>query len=218
MRTQEREVDELTRSMEQLRLQYEIQVQEIQQKGEIHQDEQVQQLRCELSQISRDHEQLIATHQNSLEENNEVIRPTNKALQKEKQIQKLQGSQEGKEGSVNVEQSLKLKWKEKPDAPLETFGESSAIQGKCFYCYSWDENKIMMFNTETGKWTILLQCQKKDFSIAVVKGLLTAIGGQQSNSPTKSLLSLTEPQKWTEQFQQSHTITVSQQLSVPAHH
>ena len=43
-------------------------------------------------------------------------------------------------------------------------------------------------------------CQKKNFYIAVVKGLLTAIGGQQSNSPTKSLLSLTEPQKWTEQF------------------
>ena len=200
VRAQEREVDELTRSMEQLRLQYERQVQEIHQKGEIRQDEQVQQLRCELSQISRDHEQLIATHQNSLEENNEVIRRTDKALQKEKQIQKLQGSQEGKEGSINVEQSLKLKWKEKPDAPLETFGESSAIQGKFFYCYSWDENKIMMFNTDTGKWTILPQCQKKDFSIAVVKGLLTAIGGQQSNSPTKSLLSLTEPQKWTEQF------------------
>ena len=208
VRAKEREVDGLTRNMEQLRLQSERQVQEIRQKErEIRQDEQAQQLRCLLHQTSRDSEQLVATLQNSLEQKDEVIRSKDdvirskdEALQKERQIRKLRGSQGGKGGSIDAAQSPKLKWEERPDAPLMTFGESSAVHGKFVYCYSWDENKIMMCNTETGKWTILPQCQKKSFSIAVVKGLLTAIGGEQFSSSTKSLLSLTEPQKWTEQF------------------
>ena len=58
----------------------------------------------------------------------------------------------------------------------------------------------MMYNSETGKWVILPECSKIYFSIAAVNGLLTAIGGKQSGNATKSLLSLTHQQKWTEQF------------------
>ena len=58
----------------------------------------------------------------------------------------------------------------------------------------------MMYNSETGKWAILPKCPKDSFSIAIVNGLLTAIGGRQSDKATKSLLSLTHQQKWTEQF------------------
>ena len=161
----------------------------------------MEQLKYELHQTRRDNEHLVATLQNSLQQKDKVLRSKDEVLQlKERQILELRGSQVRKGGSVDAKHSLKLKWKKKPDAPLKIFGESSAVQGKFIYCYSWGENKIMMFNTETVKWTILPQCQKQSFSIAVVKGLLTAIGGQQSNSSTKSLLSLTEPQKWSEQF------------------
>ena len=214
VRAKEREMEGLARSMEQLRLQSERQVQEkereIHQKEEqveemereIHQkEEQVEGLRYELHQTRRDNEHLVATFQDSLEQKDRVLRAKDEALQlKERQIQELRESEVLKGGSIDAKQSLKLKWEEKPDAPLATFGENSAVQGEFIYCYSWNEEKIMKYNTETGKWTILPQCQKKKFSIAVVKGLLTAIGGKQSNSPTKSLLSLTEPQKWTEQF------------------
>ena len=60
----------------------------------------------------------------------------------------------------------------------------------------------MMYNSETGKWAILPECPKRGFSIAVVNGLLTAIGGWQSSDDkdTKTLLSLTEQHKWTEEF------------------
>ena len=200
VRAKEREMEGLARNMEQLRLQSERKLQE--KEREIHhKEEQVEQLRYELHQIRRDNEHLVATLQNSLEQNDD-IRSKDETLQlEERQIQELTRNQlVHKGGSANPKQSLKVKWEEKPNAPFQMFGECSAVQGKFIYCYSWKEDKIMMFNTETGAWTILPQCQKKSFSIAVVKGLLTAIGGQQSNSPTKSLLSLTEPQKWTEQF------------------
>ena len=60
----------------------------------------------------------------------------------------------------------------------------------------------MMYNSETGKLAILPECPKRYFSIAVVNGLLTAIGGEQlsDGKATKTLFSPTEQQKWTEQF------------------
>ena len=229
VQAKEREVDGLVRSMEQLRLQSERHAEEkeaqIQQReSEIRQkdidirqkDEQVQQLRRQLHQTSRDSEQLVATLQHSLEQKDEVIRSKDKALrskdkvirskdaalQKERQIRELRQSQRDKRGSSTAAQPLRLQWRSGPEAPLETFGESSAVHGRVAYFYSWDKKKIMMYNSETGKWAILPECPKISFSIAVVNGLLTAIGGRQSSDgqDTKTLLSLTEQQKWIEQF------------------
>ena len=223
VQAKEREVDGLVRSMEQLRLQSERHAEEkdtqIQQRDiEICQkDEQVQQLRRQLHQTSRDSEQLVAALQHSLEQKDEVIRSKDKALrskdevirskdaalqEKERQIRELRQSQGDKRGSSTAAQPLRLQWRSGPKAPLVTFGESSAVQGRVAYFYSWDENKIMMYNSGTGKWAILPECPKREFSIAVVNSLLTAIGGRQlpGDKATKTLLSLTEQQEWTEQF------------------
>ena len=211
VQAKEREVDGLMRSMEQLQLQSQEKETQIQQKerdinrlgDEVHQkDEQVQQLRRELHQTSRDSEQLVATLQHSLEQKDEVIRSNDAALQEERQIRELRQSQGDKRGSSTAAQPLRLQWRSGPKAPLETFGESSAVHGRVAYFYSWRENKIMMYNSETGKWAILPQCPKKCFSLVVVNGLLTAIGGWSGwlERDTKTLLSLTWKQKWTEQF------------------
>ena len=93
---------------------------------------------------------------------------------------------------------IMVEWENGPKAPLKTFGETAAVLGRVAYFYSWREDTIMMYNAETGKWAIHPECPKTRFSIAVVNGLLTAIGGKQSNISTKSLL--TYQQKWTEQF------------------
>ena len=61
----------------------------------------------------------------------------------------------------------------------------------------------MTYNSETQKWAILPECPKERFSIAVVNGMLTAIGGQSgrlTENDTKTLLSLTWQRKWTESF------------------
>ena len=212
VQAKEREVDGLVRSMEQLRLQSQEKETQIQQKerdinrlgDEVHQkDEQVQQLRRELHQTSRDSEQLVTTLQHSLEQKDEVIRSKDAALQeKERQVRELQQSQGDKRGSSTAAQPLRLQWRRGPKAPLVTFGESSAVHGRVAYFYSWKEEKIMMYNSETRKWAILPECPKKRFSLVVVNGLLTAIGGTSGwlERDTKTLLSLAWQQKWTEQF------------------
>ncbi|CAI7999181.1 Kelch-like protein 9 [Geodia barretti] len=66
--------------------------------------------------------------------------------------------------------------------------------------------KVLMFNSRTGQWTVLPECHKEYFSIAVVRGKLTAIGGKQSYKATNTLLILPQDrpgifqQKWIEQF------------------
>ena len=226
VQAKEREVDGLMKSMEQLRLQSQEKETQIQQKerdnrclqnqvsqlgDEVRQKhEQVQQLRHELHQTSHDSEQPIATLQHSLEQKDEVIRSMDEVIrskdaalqEKQRPIQELRQSQGDKRGSSTAAQPLRLQWRSGPKAPVKTFGESS-VHGEDACFYSWDENKIMMYNSETEKWAILPECPKRSFSLAVVNGLLTAIGGQTGwlrLKNTKTLLSLTEQQKWTEQF------------------
>ena len=228
VQAKEREVDGLMRSIKQLRLQSQEKETQIQQKerdnhylqdqvsqlgDEVRQkDEQVQQLRRELHQTSQDSEQLVVTLQHSLEQKDEalgskdeVIRSKDAALQeKERQIRELRQSQGYKRGSSTAAQPLRLQWRSGPKVPLETFGDSSCVDGRVVYFYSWKVNNIMMYNSDTGKWAILPECPKRSFSIAVVNGLLKAIGGWPASrvmyNGTKTLVSLTEQQRWTEQF------------------
>ena len=161
----------------------------------------------QLHQTRRDSEQLIATLQYSIEQKDEVIQTQAEALrakeqalrEKERQLQQSQRVGGGKPRGPAPE-PVKLRWKNGPKAPLKTCGESGAVLGRVAYFYSWDEKKIMMYDSETGKWAILPECPKTYFSIAAVNGLLTGIGVKQSGNATKSLLSLTRQQKWTEQF------------------
>ena len=182
-----------------------------QNEAEIHRkDAEVQRLQRELQQTSRDSEQLVATLQQSLEQKDEVIRSKDNALQeKERQIRELQQSQSDRR-SGSAPQPLRLQWRDGPKAPFGTYGHSVAVsEGMAYFVDGVSDTKILIYNSETGQWTILPECPKRYFSIAVVNGLLTAIGGKQSDQATKSLLSLTtsralfgltEQQKWTEHF------------------
>ena len=222
VQAKEREVNGLLRCVKQLQQEMKTQIQQkeidIQQKeGEIRQKErgncrlqhevhqkgeQVQQLRCELHQTNQNSEQLVATLLDSLEQKDEVIRSKDAALQeKKKQMLELQQSQGGRRKKSTAAQPLQLQWRNGPKAPFETYGESSTIHGRISYFYSW-KKKIMMYNSETGGWAILPACPKGNFSISMVNGLLTAIGGFQSSDgkDTKTLLSFTEQQKWMERL------------------
>ena len=189
--------------------------------------EQVHRLQQELEQVTeraQASEQLVADFQQSLEQKDrehhealrakdetirerdaalrakdETLRSKNEALcQKERQIQDLQ--QEVRQGRCVVREPVRLQWKDGPSSPVKTFGETAAVHEKmAYFCDRQSETNVLQYNSETGEWSIL-ECPKKYFSVAVVNGLLTAIGGKQSGEATKTLLSLTGQQKWAEQF------------------
>ena len=191
-------VEDLTHQVQQLQLQSGRQNEEkdsiIQQK-----EGENQRLRQQLQTTSRDSEQLVAALQQSLEKKDRTMRAKDDLLQEEKrQIRELQ---RGKEGSGVATGPLKLEWKDGPKATCPTYGNSVAVSGGVAYFRDGlSDTTVQMYSSEKEQWTVLPECSKRYFSIAVVNGLLTAIGGKQAGRATKTLVSFTHQQTWTEKF------------------
>ena len=210
LRKTESRVEDLTQEVQQLQLQKDEidrnKTREIQQKDE--------HLQRQLQASNRDSEQVVSALQQSMEQKDTALQAKDAALrtkdellqEKEREIQELHQRMRDREGSGMARGPLKLEWKDGPRAPFRTYGESVAVNGGIVYCHA-NSNKVLMFNSVTGQWTVLPECPKKYSSIAIVNGQLTAIGGsRRSFTDTKTLLSLQHnqldisQQKWTEQF------------------
>ena len=196
LRESELRVEDLTQEVQQLTLQKEEQSRDIQQKVEENQQlcqrVQTQSEKLEQGQsLSQENTRAMADLQQTLEEKDAALRAKDELLQeKEREIQQLQQSVRGREEDHTG--PLKLVWRDGPPAPFATFGHSVAVSGKKVFCVDFvSYSKILMFDVGTGQWTILQECPKKFFSIAVVNEHLTAIGGEVSGAPTNNLLSLT---------------------------
>ena len=209
LRESESRVEDLTREMQQLALQNEEQARSIQHKDEQLQlqtqrkDEENQHLQQQnrtLQASRQENEQVVA----ALQQKDAAIRAKDELLQeKEREIRQLQ---QRVRGSGVATRPLKLEWRDGPPAPFPTYGRSVAVSGEMVYCADGVSCKVLMFNSRTGKWTVLPECPKIFFSVAVVNGQLTAIGGGQSYEATNTLLSLSQKrlgifqQKWIKRF------------------
>ena len=200
-------VEDLTREVQQLTLQNEAKVRESQQK-----DQENQQLQQQLQSSRQENEQVVAALQQSVEQKDAIIQAKDELLQeKEREIRELQQRVREREGSGVATGPLKLKWRDGPPTPFATKGHSVAVSGeKAYLCDDFSCSKVLVFNSRTGGWTVLPECPKQDFSIAVVNGQLIAIGGMQSDKATNTLLSLPQDrpgifprifqQKWIQQL------------------
>ena len=200
LRESESRVEDLTREVQQLTLQNEEKARSIQQKERL-----VQQKDQQLQASRRENEEVVAALQQSVEQKDAALRAKDELLQeKEREIRELQQRVRERDGSSVATGPLKLEWGDGPPAPFPTFGYSVAVDGEMVYCR--DDNKVLMINSRTLQWRVLPECPKMFFSIAVVNGQLTAIGGSESDKTTNTLLSLpqdspgTFQQKWIEQF------------------
>ena len=158
-------------------------------------------------QIEEKDRQLQASRREN-EQKDAALRAKDELLQeKEREIRELQQRGREREGRGAATEPLKLEWRDGPPAPFATFGHSVAVSGEMVYCLDGvSGTEVLMFNSRTGQWTVLPECPKRLFSVAVVNGQLTAIGGTQSGKATNTLLSLPQDtpsifqQKWIEQF------------------
>ena len=167
----------------------------------------IQQLQQQIRVRSRENEQVVAALQQSVEQKDVAIRAKDELLQeKEREIRELRQRMRGAEGRGVVKGPLKLKWRDGPPAPCRISGHSVVVSGDMVYlCDDWS-GRILMFNSRREQWTVLPECNKRFFSIAVVNGLLTAIGGRVSLRATNTLLSLSldtpdiSREKWIEKL------------------
>ena len=163
-------------------------------------DRQLQVKDRQLQERGQESEQVVSALQQSVEQKDTALRAKDELLQeKEREIRELQQSLRGKGGGGGVA-TVPLEWRDGPRAPFPTHGASVAVSREVAYFRDGvSDTKVLMYNSMTQQWTVLPECPKKYFSIAVVNGLLTAVGGESSGTATKSLLSLSQ-QKWIEQF------------------
>ena len=156
-------------------------------------------------------EQLVAQFQQSLEQKDRTISDLKQTISAhERKIQQLEqqdkhaGSRLPQHSAVaKVSQAAvvpavqmnitRLRWEEGKRAP-ETMGRGAAVvKGNTVYISPFLSHEVYSCNVISGdqKWSTLAKHRYLGFSLVLVNGLLTSVGGHGSSGNTNSLLSLT---------------------------
>ena len=158
----------------------------------------------QLRQQLQSSEQVTAEFQQNLLEKEKMIRDQQRHIRELQQQLSQRGDQKREKVEASGAGRIKLRWKNGGRAPSEMVGEVATVDGSVAYFQlgGYGARKVFAYNSTSHKWSELPMCpyHMYGFSIAVVNGHLTAIGGKTPNlQVTNSLLSLTDS-KWTERF------------------
>ncbi len=106
--------------------------------------------------------------------------------------------------------SLRLTWRKCQDAPQRLARGSAAVDTDRHTVYFSHHTSMYAYEWQREEWSKLCDCPNHAHTLAVVSGLLTAVGGQsaQSGRRTNTLLSLIDDgseRRWEEHFPQMPT-------------
>ena len=130
-------------------------------------------------------------------------------LQKEVQYlrQELQRSLTANDERLQLSMTteLNLSWEVCKPAPCRMKRGSTRVHGSTAYFKPKKGSQVLAYNLATEEWSTLPECPSELFTLAVVNGLVTAVGGTQPDGkPTNTLLSLMDSEagkrKWVERF------------------
>ena len=159
----------------------------------------------------QDNEQVVAEFQQTLAQREKEIRDLRESLSArdsdindlQRQLQHLRVEQpQAKVGSKMAEKrSIKPRWRDGGRAPEKmSFGSCTADDHMMYFRDGRTDN-VHAHNAATGKWNTLPKCPYRYFTLVVVNGVLTAVGGRDSSfNATNKLLSLVGEGKWVEQL------------------
>jgi hypothetical protein len=106
-------------------------------------------------------------------------------------------------------------WKDGGKAPHELARGAAVVDGSVAYFID-HPNWVCSYDSSTKKWSKLPSFLYKNSSLAIVKGLLTAIGGNKNGAPSNKLFTIPndKSKKWVEQFppmptKRSHSAAVT---------
>ena len=95
-----------------------------------------------------------------------------------------------------------MRWETLGRAPERMWGGATAVDGNTVYVTRRSTHRVWAYDLKEDKWTGLPDCPQLGAGLAMVNGLLTAVGGSTSaGDTTNTLVSLTESRsEWTEHF------------------
>ena len=94
-------------------------------------------------------------------------------------------------------QQLKLTWETRRNAPCEMLRGAAVAHGSVGYFSSYRSHDVFAYDSEKDDWSKLPECPQRNFGLAVINNLLTAVGGLSSGpfSHTNRLVSF-NGSKW----------------------
>ena len=93
------------------------------------------------------------------------------------------------------ERKIKLAWKRGDEAPGYIMRGQSAVDGAMVYFLHDFTNDLYAYDSRKQQWVWTLECPYYNSSLAMVKGLVTAIGGNEGDpfsTATNKLMSLVD--------------------------
>ena len=229
LQQQQEEHDQQIQDLQQQLQDYEARVQEKDTVIAARQED-MRQLRQEIEQMGFENHQQIHEKDCVIDAKERKLQELNQQLAASKQeitqSQQLQGG-ETTQGLQKVIQSLRqelqrslavdellqlsmttelnLSWEVCKTAPCTMTRGSTAVHGSMAYFNPKENSKVLAYNSTTQEWSTLPKCPSELFTLAVVNGLVTAVGGRQPDGePTNTLLSLMDSEggkrKWVEHF------------------
>ena len=160
----------------------------------------------------QDNEHIIAEFQQTLIQKEKRIRDQDETISaREREVQeqpKSKQQQKRSEARITAVDSIQLNWRQCAKAPCVMSRGSATMDGSMAFFNSYGSGIVHAYNSDKTVWSQMPDCPRRYFTLAVVKGLLTAIGGNQSYGGqsvehTDILLSLTgdgSKRKWSEHF------------------
>ena len=158
----------------------------------------------------RDHEKMIAQFQRRIEELelNSRSQPRVQSLSSSNIARATQPTQPSRghqpaqrpPSTSSGEGVIRLNWTQGRKAPCEMVRSTAAVvDGSVAYFRPSRPGQVHAYNSTTDTWSRLPDCRTTNTTLAIVNGLLTTVGGNNSNK----LFSLTgegKDRKWTEVF------------------
>ena len=177
----------------------------------------------EIEQLTQEHEQAIREKDRNIEAMERQLRELTQQLaaskqvtaqsqqpptQQEKVIKELQEQnqylQQALDNVSQQKEKLTLSWKTCVEAPAKMERGSATGCGNMAYFKPTLSSRVHSYNSDTEEWSISPECPTESFTITVVNGLVTAVGGKKYGNCTNTLLSLVgedkKRRKWVEHF------------------
>ena len=159
----------------------------------------------ELQEATREKDHVIESRERQLRELNQQLAASEKGtaqlqqnlLQREKMIQELQEEKK----SLQQAGKLTFTWRSCEGAPCKMRRGSATVHGSMAYFGPAGSHQVFSYNSDTEEWSTLPECPTTDFTLTVVNGLITAVGGTKFLL-SNTLFSLMEDggRKWVEHF------------------
>ena len=200
-------VQEKEREVVQLRQQ----LQQLNQESMTEKERELRQIKRELESVMEEARELGRMRQQAEIHEQERANLEKQLLEKDRQLhelEELRSKDKNHQEAAGKVENIRLAWRKGKKAPFAytRFCDAVADSGKVYF--QGGDRQIFTYNISDSSWLQLPDCPFSSYSLAILNGQPTTIGGQLFTN-TNKLMSLTNEHKWMEKHPPMPTKRIS---------